>query len=72
MEFNFSVSISYKDFLQYYQGYVDKIEVRDHHSGKTLWIHARYFRKFLTVNGLQGQFKLILNKQGEFESLTKQ
>lgn len=71
MTFFFSIQISYRDFLSYYQGYVDKVEVKEM-GGKTLWIHARHFRPFLTPSGLVGNFKLVLDESGNFQSLTRQ
>ena len=70
MVYLFSVSISYRDFLNYYQGYVDKVEVKET-GGKILWIHARHFRPFLTPSGLSGHFRLELDGNGNFYSLTR-
>lgn len=70
MNFYFSLNVSYRDFQQYYLGKVDKVEVHDNH-GRTLWIHGRHFRRFLTRSGIQGQFKMELNAQGQLVSLCK-
>ncbi|PKG59042.1 DUF2835 family protein, partial [Shewanella sp. GutDb-MelDb] len=40
--FQFSLNISYEDFLPYYRGQVTKVEVVDT-AGRTLWISARHF-----------------------------
>ncbi|ASJ96948.1 MULTISPECIES: DUF2835 domain-containing protein [Shewanella] len=69
MIFTFPIQVSYQDFLNYYQGSIDKIEVRDI-SGKILWIHARHFRPFLTTSGIKGYFRLELDDNGQFVSLT--
>ena len=53
MELYFKLSISYRDFLPYYQGLADKVEVRET-QGRILWINGRHFRRFLTENGIQG------------------
>ncbi|MCG9755560.1 DUF2835 domain-containing protein [Shewanella insulae] len=68
MTFTFPMQVSYQDFLNYYQGSIDKIEVIDC-SGKTLWIHARHFRPFLTTSGIRGHFRLQLDDNGKFVSL---
>ena len=68
MEFFFSLHLSYREFMPYYRGDVDKVEVHDR-QGKTLWINCRHFRRFLTSTGIQGNFKLVVDKQGNFISL---
>ena len=70
MVFFFSIYVSYHDFLNYYKGYVDKVEVKET-GGKTLWINARHFRPFLTTGGLSGHFRLELDDAGQFRSLTR-
>ncbi|QYK14642.1 DUF2835 domain-containing protein [Shewanella rhizosphaerae] len=70
MIYTFPMQVSYQEFLNYYQGSIDKIEVKDS-SGKTLWIHARHFRPFLTTSGIRGYFRLQLDDQGKLVSLTQ-
>ncbi|WP_309247246.1 DUF2835 domain-containing protein [Shewanella sp. VB17] len=70
MIFYFSLNVNYQDFERYYQGHVNKVEVSDS-KGKKLWIHCRHFRPFVTRAGIQGQFKLELNKNGDLLSLIK-
>jgi hypothetical protein len=70
MVFHFSLHLSVDQFLLYYQGAASKIEVVDSR-GRRLWIHGRHFRPFVTENGIQGQFELELDKNGNFLSLTK-
>lgn len=70
MIFYFSLNITYHDFQQFYRGEANKVEVHDSH-GRTLWIHGRHFRRFLTRSGIVGQFKMELNAQGELLSLCK-
>ncbi|GIU04390.1 hypothetical protein TUM4641_12370 [Shewanella morhuae] len=70
MELHFKLSISYRDFLPYYQGVADKIEVHET-QGRILWINGRHFRRFLTENGIQGYFKLVLDNKGQFVSLNR-
>ncbi|ESE41125.1 hypothetical protein SHD_2330 [Shewanella decolorationis S12] len=68
MELYFKLTLSYQDFLPYYQGLADKVEVRER-QGRILWINGRHFRRFLTENGIHGQFKLVLDDKGQFVSL---
>ena len=70
MELYFSLNVSYDAFLPYYQGLAEKVEVRDQH-GRVLHINGKYFRPFLTPQGIRGKFKLMLNNDGSFKSLNK-
>ncbi|MGI2258412.1 DUF2835 domain-containing protein [Shewanella sp. GXUN23E] len=70
MEYIFSLHLSYREFLPYYQGLVDKVEVHAH-GGQTLWVHCRHFRPFFTSAGIQGQFRLTLNRDGKLVSLER-
>lgn len=68
MEFIFSLNLSYREFMPYYRGDVDKVEVHDR-QGRTLWINCRHFRRFLTPSGIRGWFRLVLDDKGEVISL---
>lgn len=70
MEFYFTIYISYKQFSSYYQGYSDSVALTDV-KGRHLQINAKYFRPFLTLNGIKGQFRLELDSKGGYKSLTK-
>ncbi|GGB49170.1 DUF2835 domain-containing protein [Shewanella inventionis] len=70
MELHFSLQVSYDAFLPYYQGLAEKVEVRDD-QGRVLHINGKYFRPFLTPQGIRGKFKLVLNNDGSFKSLNK-
>ncbi|AVV82066.1 hypothetical protein GCM10007984_25050 [Shewanella putrefaciens] len=70
MEFYFKLTISYRDFLPYYQGIADKVEVRES-QGRILWINGRHFRRFLTEEGIHGYFKLVVDDKGQFVSLNR-
>ncbi|MCG9696497.1 DUF2835 domain-containing protein [Shewanella sp. Isolate11] len=70
MIFKFYLHINYQQFLDYYQGHANKVEVVEQ-GGKTLLIHARHFRPFLTSAGLSGQFQLTLDTSGQFQSLVR-
>ena len=69
-EFLFTMYVSFEDFLPYYQGVADKVEVKDSH-GRVLWINGRHFRPFVTASGVKGHFKLQIDQDGKFVSLKK-
>ncbi|MBR9727855.1 DUF2835 family protein [Shewanella intestini] len=70
MQFYFTCQISYDKYLYYYKGYADKIEVRDI-TGQYLHVNAKYFKPYLTRNGINGQFRLLVDAKGNFISLDK-
>ncbi|MCF1427219.1 MAG: DUF2835 domain-containing protein [Shewanella sp.] len=70
MEYTFSLHLSYREFLPYYQGVVDKVEVHAH-SGQRLWVHCRHFRPFFTSAGIHGHFRLKLDAGGKLVSLER-
>ncbi|WP_172591118.1 DUF2835 domain-containing protein [Shewanella xiamenensis] len=70
MELYFKLTWSLTDFGPYYQGLADKVEVRER-QGRIIWISGRHFRRFLTENGIHGQFKLVLDDKGQFVSLER-
>ncbi|MBB1390669.1 DUF2835 domain-containing protein [Shewanella sp. SG44-6] len=70
MELFFSLNVSYEAFLPYYQGVAEKVQVKDH-KGRVLHINGKYFRPYLTPNGIHGEFKLVLCPDGNFKSLNK-
>lgn len=68
MELYFSLRVSYDDFLPYYQGLATQVLVKDS-KGRDLLINGRHFRPFLNAQGVNGHFKLTLDKQGNFISM---
>jgi hypothetical protein len=70
MEFIFSISISYDAFLAYYKGIADKVAITDV-NGRNLHVNAKYFRPYLTIQGIQGRFKLVTDSHGNYSSLEK-
>ncbi|TVL04126.1 hypothetical protein AYI82_18980 [Shewanella algae] len=68
MEYYFRLNLSYQDFLPYYQGIAENVEVREK-GGKILWINGRRLRPFLTADGIHGEFHLRLDRDGKFISL---
>ncbi|GIU07409.1 MULTISPECIES: DUF2835 domain-containing protein [unclassified Shewanella] len=68
--FQFPLNISYQEFLPYYRGEVNQVEVVDT-KGRTLWINARHFRPFLSSMGIKAYFKMVVDSQGNLISLSK-
>ncbi len=66
----FSAYLSYEQFLPFYQGSVDKMQVTDIH-GRKIQMPAEHFRKFLTRDGISGNFELRTSPEGKFISLTR-
>ena len=69
-QFQFPLNISYQEFLPYYRGEVNKVEVVDS-KGQTLWVNAKHFRPFLTSNGIRAYFCMTIDGQGNLISLKK-
>ncbi|MCK8045519.1 DUF2835 domain-containing protein [Shewanella sp. 1CM18E] len=69
-QFQFPLNISYQEFLPYYRGEVNKVEVVDV-KGQTLWINAKHFRRFLTSSGIRAYFCMTIDAQGNLISLEK-
>lgn len=70
MIFYVSLNISYREFFQYYQQLAQYVEIHES-QGKLLRIHARHLRRFLTLSGIQGQFKLELTPFGELSCIER-
>ncbi|MBV7314612.1 DUF2835 domain-containing protein [Shewanella sp. NIFS-20-20] len=68
--FRFSIQLNYGEFLPYYQGEINRVEVRSH-QGQVLWVHARHLRRFLTSNGIRGTFEIQIDENGRLLSLNK-
>ncbi|MGS0680781.1 DUF2835 domain-containing protein [Shewanella sp. 125m-7] len=66
--FQFPLNVSYQEFLPYYRGEVNKVEVVDV-KGRTLWINARHFRPFLTSSGIKAYFAMTVDAHGNLISL---
>lgn len=68
--FYFSLAISASDYLPYYQGTVTTVVVRAH-DGRKVSFPAAHLRRFVTANGVQGQFCMTVNDQLRFVSLER-
>ncbi|MCL1145885.1 DUF2835 domain-containing protein [Shewanella sp. 10N.261.52.F9] len=69
-QFQFGLNITYQEFLPYYRGEINKVEVIDL-TGRTLWINARHFRPFLTSVGIKAYFRMTIDAQGNLITLIK-
>lgn len=70
MEFFFTLSLSYDDFLPYYQGRAKRVEVRER-QGRVLHINAYYLKPFLTPSGINGRFKIQIDANGKLHNIEK-
>jgi len=70
MKLFFRINLSFDDFLPYYQGTAEMVQVKDN-AGRLLWIHGRHLRPFLTREGVRGHFCLELDQEGKFVALNK-
>ncbi len=69
MKYYFSLSISYNEFLPYYQGKVHSI-IATSNLGTKVQFPAMHLRKYLTNTGISGFFCLE-TQNNKFLSLTK-
>ncbi|MFQ6371069.1 DUF2835 domain-containing protein [Shewanella sp. YIC-542] len=70
MAFYFRLNLSFEEFKPYYQGIAETVQVRER-GGKRLQINARHFRQFLAPDGIHGEFKLVVDRKGHFQSITR-
>lgn len=69
-EYIFSVNLSYREWLGYYQGrYRELVVVTD--QGQQLQIQAEHFTQFTTPAGLYGRYKLVLTPSNKVSSLVQ-
>jgi hypothetical protein len=66
----FSLNISAKDYLRYYQGSATWIRIVAD-NGQTLKLPASNFRKFLSHTGIHGRFIIEFDENFKLVSLTK-
>ncbi|MDA9556093.1 DUF2835 domain-containing protein [Vibrio sp.] len=63
--FEFSVSISYQQFLSYYKGVASSVVVTSN-EGVRLQIPASRLSPFLSQTGIHGRFQMIVTAQNKF------
>ena len=69
MKYYFSIKITTNEFLPYYQGTIQNVVVTTT-QGVKVQFPAMHLRKYLTVNGIQGDF-CLQTQQNKFLSLSK-
>ncbi|MBK1721351.1 DUF2835 domain-containing protein [Thiocystis violacea] len=68
--FYFSLSISAPEYLKYYQGAAGRVIVRAS-DGRSLSIPAANLRRFVTTEGVRGQFCLTVDDNHRLVSLER-
>ncbi len=59
-EIRFALSITRQDYLRYYGGVARYVVVRSH-DGRQVQFPAHLLRSFVTHQGVQGEFRLLLD-----------
>ncbi|NEV61780.1 DUF2835 domain-containing protein [Thiorhodococcus minor] len=68
--FYFSLSISASEYLKYYRGAAGRVIVRAS-DGRTLSIPAANLRRFVTQEGIRGQFCLTVDQDHKLVSIDR-
>ncbi len=68
-EFYFTISLTSEEFLPYYHGHFDSIQVVTT-QGIKVRFPAMHLRKFVTMTGIHGKF-LLITENNKFKSMTK-
>ena len=66
----FSLQLSYDQFLQVYQGIAKNILVVAN-DGRRIAFPARNIQSFLTKEGINGHFEMVLTNENKFVSIKK-
>ena len=66
----FSISISADQFLRYYAGSADKVIVTAD-DGRRIQLPANSFRRFVTQEGISGEFELTLDQNNKLVDLRR-
>ncbi len=69
-EYEFTLHLSADEYLQYYEGIADAIQVQSR-CGKSIQFPAIKMRKFVLPDGIHGTFIIKLGKQNKFLSLQR-
>jgi len=67
---NFSLQLSYDQYLQVYQGIAKNISVIAD-DGRRIAFPARNIQSFLTKEGIKGYFEMVLTAENKFVSIKK-
>lgn len=68
--YRFYMKLSSKECLDYYQGHYKYVQVVSE-TGKRIQLPAHHIRKFVTPNGINGYFKLLLSGDNKFIDLVQ-
>ena len=70
IEYEFNLSLSAEEYLQYYQGMAKSIQVESF-CGKTIQFSADKMREFILKDGVHGTFVMQLDNNNKFLSVKK-
>ncbi|MBN2298896.1 MAG: DUF2835 domain-containing protein [Deltaproteobacteria bacterium] len=66
----FSLSISSDMYLSYYRGEAEYVFTRSH-EGKSVKFPARYLRKFVTHEGISGEFEIEFDHNNRLKDMRR-
>lgn len=69
-EFEFILHLSAEEYLQYYEGMANSIQVRSR-CGKTIQFPAEKMRNFVLKDGVHGTFIIQLDNKNKFLSVRR-
>ena len=69
IEFEFELHLSAEEYLQYYEGAAEAIQVQSR-CGKTIQFPADKMREFVLKDGVHGTFAIQLNNENKFLSIS--
>ncbi len=69
-KYTFRLKLTQQQFLRYYQGSANSVQVRSE-NGQLLQFPAHRLRSFLTNNGIDGRFALIVDQNNRFIRMEK-
>ncbi len=67
-EYYFTLRLSYEQCMQYYDGTVRYIQVREE-GGKSVRFPAHHIRPYVSSLGVRGRFRLLLTDENKFVRL---
>ena len=70
IEYEFEIHLSAEEYLQYYQGVVNSVQVRSK-CGKRIQFSADKIRPFVMSDGIHGRFKIQLGANNKFLGLKR-
>ena len=66
----FCLSISYETYLTYYRGEVEYVITRSY-DGRSVKFPARYLRRFVTHEGIFGEFEIEFDQNKRFKDMRR-